>query len=67
MVAAGFGGFFVRGGTALDEYAMRAGGASERDAKVRINSLVCLELGVLALIVCVGLDHRLGARRRDPA
>lgn len=52
VVAAGFGGFFVRGGTALDEYAMRAGGADERDAKVRIRSLASLELCVLALIVC---------------
>jgi hypothetical protein len=52
VVAAGFGGFFVRGGTALDEFAMRAGGADKREAKVRINSLIGLELGVLALIVC---------------
>ena len=52
VVAAGFGGFFVRGGTALDEYAMRAGGADERDAKVRINSLAALELAVLSMIVC---------------
>lgn len=52
VVAAGFGGFFVRGGTALDEFVMRAGGAQERDAKVRINALAGLELGVLALITC---------------
>lgn len=52
VVAAGFGGFLVRGGTALDEFAMRAGGADKRDAKVRINSLAGLEHGVLALIAC---------------
>lgn len=52
VVTAGFGGFLAHGGTALDEFAMRAGGASEREAKVRIGALAGFEHGVLALIVC---------------
>lgn len=52
VVTAGFGGFLARGGTALDEFAMRAGGAGEREAKVRIGALAGFEHGTLALIVC---------------
>ncbi len=52
VVTAGFGGFLAHGGTALDEFAMRAGGADEREAKVRIGGLAAFEHGVLALIVC---------------
>jgi hypothetical protein len=52
VVTAGFGGFLARGGTALDEFAMRAGGADEREAKVRIGALAGFEHGMLALIVC---------------
>jgi hypothetical protein len=52
VVTAGFGGFLARGGTALDEFAMRAGGADKREAKVRIGSLAGFEHGTLALIVC---------------
>ena len=52
VVAAGFGGFLAQGGTALDEFAMRAGGADEREAKVRVGALAGFEHGVLAMIVC---------------
>jgi hypothetical protein len=52
VVAAGFGGFLARGGTALDEFAMRAGGADEREAKVRIAAIGGFEHGTLAMIVC---------------
>jgi hypothetical protein len=51
VVIAGFGGFLARGGTALDEFAMRAGGADKREAKVRIGALAGFEHGMLALIV----------------
>lgn len=52
VVTAGFGGFLAHGGTALDEFAMRAGGADKREAKVRIGGLAGFEHGVLAMIVC---------------
>lgn len=51
-VTAGFGGFLAHGGTALDEFAMRAGGAEKREAKVRVGALAGFEHGVLAMIVC---------------
>lgn len=52
VVIAGFGGFLAHGGTALDEVAMRAGGADQREAKVRVGALAGFEHGVLAMIVC---------------
>lgn len=52
VVTAGFGGFLAHGGTALDEVAMRAGGADKREAKLRIGALGAFEMGVLALICC---------------
>lgn len=52
VVIAGFGGFLAHGGTAIDEAAMRAGGAGDRDAKIRVGALAGFEQGVLALIVC---------------
>jgi hypothetical protein len=52
VVTAGFGGFLAHGGTALDEFAMRAGGADKREAKVRVSALAGFENGVLAIIVC---------------
>ncbi len=51
VVTAGFGGFLGHGGTALDEYAMRAGGEDKRQAKVRVGALAGFEHGTLALIV----------------
>jgi uncharacterized membrane protein YbhN (UPF0104 family) len=52
VVAAGFGGFLAQGATAIDEAAMRAGGAGEREARVRVAALAAFEHGLLALIVC---------------
>lgn len=52
VVVANFGGFLAHGGTALDQVAMRAGGADEREANVRVGALAAFEHGVLALIVC---------------
>jgi hypothetical protein len=52
VVTAGFGGLLAQGGTALDEFAMRAAGASERETKVRVSALAGFEHGVLAMIVC---------------
>jgi uncharacterized membrane protein YbhN (UPF0104 family) len=50
VVAGGFGGFLARGGSALDDYALRAAGADEYDAKVRVSALAGLEHGGLAII-----------------
>jgi hypothetical protein len=52
VVTAAFGGFLAHGGTAIDQLAMRAGGAGERDAEERVAALAGFEHGVLALIVC---------------
>jgi MFS family permease len=52
VVTAGFGGFLAQGGSALDEFAMRAGGAEKREAKVRVTALAGFEHGALALILC---------------
>jgi hypothetical protein len=52
VVIAGFGGFLAHGGTAIDEFAMRAGGADGNESKVRVGALAAFEHGVLALIVC---------------
>jgi uncharacterized membrane protein YbhN (UPF0104 family) len=50
VVAAGFGGFLAHGGSALDDYALRAAGASDKEAKVRVSSLGGMEHGILAII-----------------
>ena len=50
VVTGGFGGFFAHGGTALDDYALQASGADERDAKVRVSALAGMELGVLPVL-----------------
>lgn len=52
VVAAGFGGFLAHGGPALDDYALQAAGADEREASVRVSSLAGLEHGILALGGC---------------
>jgi hypothetical protein len=51
IVAAGFGGFLSHGGPALDTYALKAAGASKREASVRVSALAGLEHGVLAIMV----------------
>lgn len=52
VVTAGFGGFLAHGPTALDQFAMQAGGADKREAKIRVAALGAFEHSVLALIVC---------------
>jgi hypothetical protein len=52
VVTADFVGLLAHGGTALDELAMRAGGAGKREAKVRVGALGGFEYAVLAMIVC---------------
>jgi uncharacterized membrane protein YbhN (UPF0104 family) len=49
IVAAGFGGFLSHGGSALDDYALQAAGASKREASVRVSGLAGLEHGVLSI------------------
>lgn len=51
-VGTGFGGFFAHGGSALDQYALRAAGASERESSVRVASLGGLEHGILGIFGC---------------
>lgn len=50
VVVGGFGGFLAHGGSALDDYALRAAGADKRDASVRVSALAGMEHGVLAVI-----------------
>lgn len=50
VVAGGFGGFLAHGGPALDQYALEAAGAEERDASVRVSALAGMEHGVLGII-----------------
>jgi hypothetical protein len=52
VVAAAFSGFLAHGATALDEFAMRAGGDDEREAIVRVGALTEFEQAILAMIVC---------------
>lgn len=49
VVTAGWGGFLARGGAAVDDFAMRAGGAGEREASVRVSALAGFEHGVMAI------------------
>jgi hypothetical protein len=50
VVVADFGGFLAHGTSVLGESVLRADGAQEREAKVRLAALSGLEQGVLALI-----------------
>jgi hypothetical protein len=50
VVVAGFGGFLAHGGGALDKYAVEAGGATPREATVRVSSLAGMEHGILGLV-----------------
>jgi len=51
LVAAGFGGMLSHGSGRLDRLAVRASGADEREARVRVTALSGFEYGVLAAIV----------------
>jgi uncharacterized membrane protein YbhN (UPF0104 family) len=66
VVTAGFGGFLAHGGTALDNYAMRAAGAAERDAKVRVSALAGLEHGVLSVGCSIAAIYVLAAGLTKP-
>ncbi len=66
VVTAGFGGFLAHGGTVLDEYAMRAGGADKREAQVRVGALAGFEHGALALVVCPAAIAALIAGAQPP-
>lgn len=50
VVLSGFGGFLAHGGSALDDYALRAAGADERESRVRVSTLAGMEHGVLAIL-----------------
>jgi uncharacterized membrane protein YbhN (UPF0104 family) len=52
VVASGFGGFLAQGGGALDHYAMKAAGTSDREASARVAALGGFEHGSLPWIVC---------------
>lgn len=52
VIASGFGGFVAHGGGALDEYALKAEGASEREASARVAAIGGLEHGGMPWIVC---------------
>ena len=67
VVAAGFGGFLAHGGGALDQYALRAAGAQEEDAKARVAALGGLEHGVLAIGGCAAaIAVRVSGRGQPP-
>jgi hypothetical protein len=66
IVAAGFGGFLSHGGSALDNYALQAAGASKRDASVRVSALAGLEHGVLSIGGCAAAIVVLAAGRATP-
>lgn len=52
VVSSGFGGFIAQGGGALDHYALKAAGASDREASARVAALGGLEHGTMPFIVC---------------
>jgi hypothetical protein len=66
VVLAGFGGFVARGGSAIDRYAMLAGGAGRRDADVRIAGLDALEHVPLAVGCCAAAIYLLATGQTDP-
>ena len=49
VVAAGFGAFVHRGGTAVDRYVMRATGVAKREGDVRLAALQSLEMVPIAV------------------
>src|SRR5919201_2780912 len=48
IVAAGFGGFVIRGGFLVDRHALEDAGISQRQARIRVLGLGALEYAVLA-------------------
>lgn len=66
LVTAGFGGFLVHGGAALDDVAIRAAGASEREGRVRAALIAALEHGILAIPCSAAAIALLAAGVRKP-
>jgi uncharacterized membrane protein YbhN (UPF0104 family) len=66
VVLAGFGGFIGRGGSAIDRYAMLAGGLDEREADVRLAGLDALEHTPLAVGCCAAAFYLLAIGQTDP-
>ncbi|HEX5448799.1 MAG TPA: hypothetical protein VFW85_01930 [Gaiellaceae bacterium] len=66
VVAAGFGGFLDHGGGTLDRIVLRAAGATEREANVRVTMLAGLEHGVLAVPCLIAASVLLGIGIRTP-
>jgi len=67
VVLAGFGGFFTRGGAAMDRYALEGAGTDEHDARARVAALAGLEHGALGLIgTAAGIAAIATARARPP-
>jgi hypothetical protein len=66
VVAAGFGGFLDHGGGTLDRIVLRAAGATEREANVRVTMLAGLEHGVLAVPCLIAASVLLGIGNRTP-
>ena len=66
VVAAGFGGFLAHGGGALDQYALRAAGTDEDEAKARVAALGGLEHGVLSIGGCAAAIAVLVSGRGQP-
>lgn len=66
VVIGGFGGFLAHGGSALDDYALRAAGADEREASSRVSALAGMEHGVLAVIGTIAGIAVLAEGRSSP-
>jgi uncharacterized membrane protein YbhN (UPF0104 family) len=66
VVMAGFGGFLAQGGSALDDFVMRAAGASKREAKVRVALIAGLEHGLVAVPCMAAAIVVLVEGRRKP-
>jgi uncharacterized membrane protein YbhN (UPF0104 family) len=63
VVTAGFGGFIARGGSAVDKFVMKAAGAKEREAEVRVAALDSLEHVPIALGGCAAAWALIAAGR----
>jgi uncharacterized membrane protein YbhN (UPF0104 family) len=66
-VAAGFGAFVARGGTAVDLHAFQDAGVSRREARVRVLGLGALEYSLLAPAACASAIFLLATRPGHPS
>ncbi|HEY2552582.1 MAG TPA: hypothetical protein VGI64_18590 [Streptosporangiaceae bacterium] len=67
VAAAGFGGFLAHGGGKLDQYAIRAAGADQRESQVRASALAGMEQGVLAIAATATAIVVLASPLRQPS